>query len=245
MRVLTGTSGYAYKPWKGPFYPEDLKNDRMLAFYAGELGAVEINNTFYRMPSEKMLDRWAEAVGEDFRFALKVSRRITHFKRLRECEGELSYLLETVVTLGPRLGPLLFQLPPDFKQDIDRLAGFLELLPPRCRAAFEFRHDSWFDESTYEVLRGHRGATLCVAETEERTWDALPETADWGYLRLRRDDYGEADVERWAKTIRAQPWEEAFCFFKHEDAGAGPRLAKQLASQFRSGRARSSRAQRP
>jgi uncharacterized protein YecE (DUF72 family) len=232
MRVLTGTSGYAYKPWKGPFYPEDLKNDDMLSFYAGELGAVEINNTFYRMPTEKMLDRWTTEVGEDFRFVLKVSRRITHFKRLKDCEDEVEYLLESVLTLGQRLGGLLFQLPPNFKQDIDKLEAFLEVLPPRLKAAFEFRHDSWFDESTWEALRKHRGATLCVAETAERGWDEIPETGDWGYLRLRREDYVDADLDRWAKMLKAQSWEEAYAFFKHEDAGAGPRLARQLADQL-------------
>ncbi|MDX1644296.1 MAG: DUF72 domain-containing protein, partial [Thermoanaerobaculia bacterium] len=225
MRLSTGTSGYSYKAWKGSFYPDDLADGEMLSYYASRLPAVEINNTFYRMPKESELARWADEVPESFRFALKVSRRITHFKRLRECEEELRYLLETVQTLGERLGALLFQLPPNFARDDERLTDFLDLLPPRCRAAFEFRHDSWFDEAVYDLLRQHRGATLCIAETDERRWDEIPTTGDWGYLRLRRDDYSRREVEAWAERIARQPWEEAYAFFKHEDAGEGPRLA--------------------
>lgn len=232
MRVLTGTSGYSYKPWKGSFYPEELKNDEMLAYYAGRLGAVEINNTFYRMPSEKVLAGWAEQTPESFRFVLKASRRITHFKRLKDCDSELEYFLETAVTLGERLGGLLFQLPPNFKKDAERLGAFLEALPPRCRAAFEFRHQSWFDDETFDLLRGHRGATLCIAETEPDQWEELPAVGDWGYLRLRRDDYTDDDLAAWAERIGRQDWDEAFVFFKHEDAGAGPRLAERLASRL-------------
>lgn len=228
MRLRTGTSGFSYKAWKGSFYPEDLPDGEMLAYYGGRLGAVEINNTFYRMPKESVLAGWAEAVPEDFRFVLKVSRRISHFKRLKGCEDELGYLLETAATLGERLGALLVQLPPNFARDDERLSAFLDMLPPRCRAAFEFRHDSWFDEVVYDLLRDHVGATLCIAETDERRWEEIPATADWGYLRLRRDDYGAADLEAWTEAIRRQPWTEAYAFFKHEDAGAGPRLAEQL-----------------
>ena len=154
---------------------------------------------------------------ESFRFALKVSRRVTHFKRLKECEGDVEYLHKTATTLGARLGPLLFQLPPNFKKDAERLGALLEILPPRCRAAFEFRHASWFDEETYDLLRGHRGATLCIAETEPDQWPEVPEVSDWGYLRLRRDEYTDQDIADWAERIAAQPWQEAFVFFKHEE----------------------------
>lgn len=228
MRLFVGTSGFAYKAWKGSFYPEDMKESQFLEYYASQLSAVEINNTFYRMPSENLLERWASAVPETFRFVLKVSRKITHFKRLKNCAGELQYLLETVTALGDRIGPLLFQLPPNFKQDLERLEAFLALLPSASRAAFEFRHDSWFDEATYEALRQHEGAALCVAESGDRRWDEVPVTADWGYLRLRRDDYEESDLERWAERLRELPWDDSYVFFKHEDAGAGPRLAKRL-----------------
>ena len=233
MRVLTGTSGYSYKEWKGVFYPEDLPNDRMLAYYAERLGAVEINNTFYRMPSESLLASWAEQTPETFRFVLKASRRITHFKRLKDCESELEYFLETAVTLGERLGGLLFQLPPNFKKDAERLGAFLDTLPPRCRAAFEFRHESWFDDETWDLLSGHRGATLCVAETDPDTWwsdgeSELPVTADWGYLRLRREDYTDDDLAAWAERVSRQEWAETYAFFKHESAG--PSHAAHLAS---------------
>jgi uncharacterized protein YecE (DUF72 family) len=232
MLLRTGTSGYSYKLWKGSFYPQDLKNERMLEYYSSRLAAVEINNTFYRMPSESVLAAWAEQTPESFRFVLKVSRRITHFKRLDDCGDELEYFLDTALTLGERLGGLLFQLPPNFKKDAERLGAFLEALPPLCRAAFEFRHPSWLDAETYGLLRGHRGATLCIAETEPGEWDEIPVTADWGYVRLRRDEYTDADVAAWAKRIAAQPWGEAFAFFKHEDGGEGPRLAELLASSF-------------
>ncbi len=230
MTLRTGTSGYAYKPWKGSFYPEDLKNDQMLAYYSSRLAAVEINNTFYRMPSESVLETWAEQTPDTFRFVLKASRRITHFKRLKGCESELEYFLETSLTLGERLGGLLFQLPPNFKKDAERLEAFLDELPPKCRAAFEFRHDSWFDDETYELLRSHDGATLCIAETEPDQWPEIPETSDWAYLRLRRDDYSDEDIEAWAERVRQHDWSEVYAFFKHEDAGAGPRLAEQLTS---------------
>ena len=228
MLVRSGTSGYSYDAWKGSFYPEDLKKDQFLAYYAEQLPAVEINNTFYRMPSEKMLAAWSDQTPETFQFVLKVSRRVTHFKRLKDCESELEYLLETALTLGPRLGPLLFQLPPNFKKDTARLASFLEIVPPKCRAAFEFRHQSWFDEETHDLLRGHEGATLCIAETEADQWPEIPITSDWGYLRLRRE-YTEAEVEAWSARILEQPWTEAFAFFKHDD-GDSPRLAKLLGS---------------
>ena len=230
MSVYTGTSGYSYKAWKGHFYPEDLKNDAFLEYYSSQLPAVEINNTFYRMPSEQMLVNWAEQTPESFRFVLKVSRRITHFKRLKECESELEYILETAMALGQRLGPFLFQLPPNFKKDTERLGLFLDELPPKLRAAFEFRHDTWFDDETYDLLRGHQGATLCIAETEPDQWEKIPVVSDWGYLRLRRDDYEPADIASWADRIKAQSdWEDVFAFFKHEDAGAGPKMALELA----------------
>ena len=230
MLLRTGTSGYSYKAWKGSFYPEDLKNDRMLAYYSSRLGAVEINNTFYRMPSESVLASWAEQTPESFRFVLKASRRITHFKRLKDCESELEYFLETALTLGGRFGGVLFQLPPNFKKDSDRLADFLGVLPPKCRAAFEFRHQSWLDEETFALLRDHDGAALCIAETEPDQWAEIPEVSDWGYLRLRRDDYTEDDVVAWAQRLRGSTWGETYAFFKHEDAGAGPRFATRLAS---------------
>ena len=230
MRVRVGTSGYSYKAWKGTFYPTDLPDAAMLSHYAGRLPTVEINNTFYRMPSRSVLERWAAEVPADFCFVLKASQRITHQRRLTAAAApDVAYFVETASTLGPRLGPLLFQLPPFLKKDAVRLREFLALLPPGSRAAFEFRHASWFDDEVYGVLRDG-GGTLCSADTDESGDEGAPvvPTASWGYLRLRRAEYGDADLAAWADRIRAQPWDEAFVFFKHEDAGVGPALAARL-----------------
>ncbi len=226
MRVLTGTSGYSYKEWKGSFYPEDLPADEMLRYYASKLSAVEINNTFYRMPKSDVLARWAEQVPDGFRFVLKASQQITHRKRLRDAADPVAYFFKVAATLGDRMGPVLFQLPPNLKKDLPRLADFLAVLPPASRCAFEFRHESWFEEEVFEALRS-RGCALCVAEDEDLAtpWVA---TAGWGYLRLRRQDYGEEDLRDRAGKLLAQPWSEAYVFFKHEEGGTGPKLAEGL-----------------
>ncbi|MGH7483924.1 MAG: DUF72 domain-containing protein [Longimicrobiales bacterium] len=226
MRVRTGTSGFAYKEWKGSFYPDDLAADRMLAYYAERLGACEINNTFYRMPRESVLQGWAEQTGDDFRFVLKASRQITHSRRLKEVAEPVAYLMRTAGALGQRLGPLLFQLPPNLRKDLSRLEAFLDLIPANRRAALEFRHESWYDDVVLEALRA-RDAALCVAEDEDAVAPRAA-TASWGYLRLRRQDYDEAALGDWADWLRRQSWSEAFVFFKHEDAGTGPRLAARF-----------------
>ena len=226
MRILPGTSGFSYKEWKGSFYPGDLPDSEMLRFYSSRLPAVEINNTFYRMPRAALLESWAEQVPDGFSFALKASQQITHRKRLKEAGEAVSYFLQVATTLGDRLGPVLFQLPPNLKKDLPRLSEFLAGLPPSFRAAFEFRHDSWFDEEVFTSL-ADRGAALCWAEDEELATPRRP-TAGWGYLRLRRPDYGEPEIAAWAERIRSQPWSDAYVFFKHEDEGAGPRLAGRL-----------------
>ena len=226
MRVLVGTSGYSYKEWKGSFYPEDLAASDMLRYYSENLPAVEINNTFYRMPKAEMLARWAETVPDGFVFALKASQQITHRKRLKDAADPTAYFFQTATTLGDRLGPVLFQLPPNFKKDLPRLAAFLALLPAASRAAFEFRHESWFDDAVFSALR-EKGAALCIAEDEELA-TPLVATTGWGYLRLRRQDYGEPDLRAWAEKVEAQSWGEAFVFFKHEEGGRGPALAREL-----------------
>ena len=226
MSVYVGTSGYAYKEWKGSFYPEDLKNDDMLRYYAGRLRSVEINNTFYRMPRESVVTGWADQVPDSFRFVLKASRKITHFGRLQNVDEELAYFLRVSSALGTKRGPTLFQLPPNFKLDVERLAAFLGGLPRGWPAAFEFRHPSWFSEDVYAALRGSNAA-LVLADTDEDTAPVVA-TADWGYLRLRRAEHGDAELDRWARTIREQGWKDVFVFFKHEDAGTGPRLAKEF-----------------
>jgi uncharacterized protein YecE (DUF72 family) len=227
VNVRVGTSGYSYPEWKGNFYPEKIAAGDMLSFYAGRFPTVEINNTFYRMPKEDLLNAWAARVPESFTFVLKASQRITHIKRLKECGELLGLLFRVSATLGPRLGPLLFQLPPNFRKDVPRLASFFEQMPERRRVAFEFRHASWFDDEVFAVLRA-QGAALCVADTGEEPAAPLVATTDWGYLRLRREDFADADLREWAKRIQAQPWSDAFVFLKHEEEGRGPKLAARL-----------------
>ena len=232
MQLFTGTSGFAYKEWKGSFYPEDLRNDDMLSYYASHFHSVEINNSFYRMPAEKTLKQWTEQVPLEFRFVLKAPQRITHFTRLKEeSRDPLEYFVKTAQTMGAQLGPLLFQLPPNLKLDLPRLRNFLSWLPAGIRAAFEFRHNSWFDDGVYDALRAVN-ASLCIADTEDEQTPRIATASDWGYLRLRRVEYSPADVAEWASWTRAQAWHDAFVFFKHEDAGTGPRLAKEFERAF-------------
>ncbi len=231
MKCWVGTSGFSYKEWKGSFYPEDLSNDGMLAYYGERLNAVEINNTFYRMPKRTVLADWASKVPDDFSFVLKASRKITHFRRLKGTQDELGYLVDVSGELGARLGPMLFQLPPNLKIDVERLRDFVSLFPAGLRAAFEFRHDSWFADETYTVL-SDAGAALVVADTEAVEPAEVVATAPYGYLRLRRADYGPDDVARWARVVSDQDWEDAFVFFKHEDAGAGPALAERFVAEL-------------
>ena len=232
VRVLTGTSGYSYAEWKGNFYPEKMAAKDMLRFYAERFPTVEINNTFYRMPTEALLQGWAEQVPASFTFVIKASKRITHDKRLKECGELLAYLYRVTSTLGSRLGPLLFQLPPNFKKDVPRLKGFFDEMPERRRVAVEFRHSSWFDDEVYEILRG-QGAALCVADTGEEPTVPLVATTDWGYLRLRREDFDDKDLRDWARRIREQPWSDAYVFLKHEEEGKGPKLAARLMEFYR------------
>jgi len=231
VRIRAGTSGYAYKEWKGSFYPEKTKAADMLPYYAQHFGAVEINNTFYRMPKKSVLETWASQVPEDFRFSIKASRRITHFKRLKETDEETGFLLSNVSVLGPRLGVVLFQLPPNLACDLPRLDAFLELLPEGLPAAFEFRHPSWQDESVHERLRA-RDFALVAVDDEEGDRPTLVETSRRGYLRLRRPDYDRAALASWALEIAQRRWQEVFVFFKHEDEGAGPRMAADFLAVF-------------
>jgi uncharacterized protein YecE (DUF72 family) len=227
VNLYVGTSGYSYKEWKGKFYPEDLPANRMLRYYGERFRTVEINNTFYRMPKASVLEAWAAEVPADFKFVLKASQQITHFKRLKDAGDSVSYLLDTAGVLKERLGPLLFQLPPNLKKDLPRLREFLALLPPHRRAAFEFRHQSWFDSEVFDLLREYHAA-CCIAEAENDLEIPFVSTADWGYLRLRRPDYGDAELKAWVKRVRQQDWQDAFVFFKHEDEGKGPQMARRF-----------------
>jgi len=227
MKLYVGTSGYSYKEWKGSFYPEKIPAAEMLSYYASRLPAVELNNTFYRMPQRNMVESWRAQVPDDFRFSVKAAQRITHFKRLKDAGDETKYMLETVSALEDRLGVVLFQLPPNMKKDLERLESFLKQLPENTPAAFEFRHPTWFDDDVIELLRSQNRA-LCVSDTDELPASHIDRTADWGYLRLRRVQYSETDLAEWLKRIQAQNWKTAFVFFKHEDEGTGPKLAAEF-----------------
>jgi uncharacterized protein YecE (DUF72 family) len=219
MRIHVGTSGFAYKEWRGSFYPDKMREKDMLRYYAERLPAVEINNTFYRMPARETLLRWAEQVPDTFTFVLKASQRITHRLRLGPGAAEtVTQLFETASALGDHLGPVFFQTPPLFKKDVDRLRSFLGCLPGGHPVAFEFRHESWFDEEVYAALRS-RNAALVAADKDDAGDEGTPivPTADWGYLRLRRSTYDEAALAAWKKRIEEQPWGEAYVFFKHEE----------------------------
>jgi uncharacterized protein YecE (DUF72 family) len=222
MKLIAGTSGYAFKEWKGSFYPQDLNQKGWLGFYASKFPAVEINNTFYRLPKEKVLLDWAAQVPEQFTFAIKASQRITHFARLKPESAQLvEYLLRTTSVLGDRLGPVLFQLPPNLKKEGERLRAFLGALPKGRRYAIEFRHESWFEPDVVDALREHDVA-LCIIEQEDFK-SPVVSTATWGYLRLHRLDYDAAALGTWAACVSSQPWTDAYVFFKHDEAvGSGP-----------------------
>jgi uncharacterized protein YecE (DUF72 family) len=227
MNIYVGTSGYSYKEWKGSFYPEKIPAKEMLRFYSERLSTVEINATFYRMPQPGMLENWKEQVPPTFHFALKAPQRITHIKRLKETDEETKYFFETASVLADQLGVVLFQLPPNMKKDLPRLETFLAQLPLETRAAFEFRHPTWFDDDVLELLRSQNRA-LVVSDTDDLPATHIDKTADWGYLRLRRVNYSEENLAEWLERIRDQNWQETFLFFKHEDAGTGPKLAAQF-----------------
>jgi uncharacterized protein YecE (DUF72 family) len=225
VELLAGTSGFAYKEWKGKFYPENLPSKDWLRFYAGRFATVEINNTFYRMPKRDVLASWAEQVPERFRFVVKAPRRITHIKRLKEVESESVFLFENLSALGERLGAVLVQLPPNLPRDVERLEKFIASLPEGTRAAFEFRNPSWHHPDVLARLR-ERDFALAAVDSEEFPDPTLVPTASWGYLRLRRFEYDETALRSWAERIAAMDWKRAFLFFKHEDEGRGPVFAE-------------------
>jgi uncharacterized protein YecE (DUF72 family) len=229
-RLFAGASGYSFKEWCGTFYPEKMKADAMLGWYSERLPAVEINNTFYRMPATAMLEHWAQTTPEQFRFAIKASRRITHISRIKDSAKEsVDYLYKQLAALGDKRGPVLFQLPPNMKKDVPRLLAFLQMLPAGHRAALEFRNDSWFDDKVYAALR-EVGASLCVSEREDDSPPPLVRTADWGYVRLRLEEYSDDALRDWAQKLAATGWKEMYAFFMHEPTA--PAYAQSLMQHF-------------
>jgi uncharacterized protein YecE (DUF72 family) len=228
MNLWVGTSGYNYPEWKGSFYPERISSKELLPYYAARFSTVEINNTFYRMPSTQAVAGWSAATPERFRLTLKAPKRITHIARLRDCEEPTQKFLEVAATLGPKLGVLLFQLPPFLKKDVGLLAAFIATLPAGTRAAFEFRNASWFADEVYAALRSKKLA-LCVADSEKLS-TPVEITASYGYFRLRDEGYKAADIKGWARTIREKTaaCEDVYVYFKHEASGTGPEFARQL-----------------
>jgi uncharacterized protein YecE (DUF72 family) len=228
MNFWIGTSGFQYAEWKGNFYPEDLPTAKMLPFYAERFNTTEINYTFHRIPSAKTIENWNKLTPEKFCFALKAPQKITHWSKLRDCGDTMRYFHDVTSGLGEKLGPVLFQLPPTFKKDTFVLADFVNCFPSGMRAAFEFRHDSWFGDDVWEILKS-RNVSLCIADTEDLATPKIT-TADYGYLRLRRADYTKIDIETWSELVRERnkDWKDVFIYFKHEEAGAGPKFAKQM-----------------
>jgi len=226
MQLLVGTSGFSYKEWLGRFYPEKLPASDMLRYYAQHFGTVEINNTFYRMPAESMLESWTQQVPESFMFTLKAPRRITHDKRLREIEADVAEFARRAGVLGNKLGVLLFQLPPNLKKDLVRLQNLLSLVPKDTRAALEFRNDSWQDQEVYDMLRAN-GTMLCVTDTDEGDTPFVS-TSDYGYVRLRRTHYDDAELGAWVERIAAQPLARTYVYFMHEDEALGTRFGQRL-----------------
>jgi uncharacterized protein YecE (DUF72 family) len=226
-RLMAGASGYSYKEWKGSFYPADIKPDGMLAFYSERLPTVEINNTFYQMPKASVLENWAKSTPERFRFAIKASRRITHQARIKpdEAADSVAFLYKNLSVLGAKRGPVLFQLPPFMKKDLPRLDEFLKVLPAGHAAAFEFRNDSWFTDEVYDALKG-AGAALCLSEREDNAPPPLVETAPWGYVRLRLENYSDSELKHWADRLGATGWREIHAYFMHEPTA--PEYARSL-----------------
>ncbi len=227
MKIYVGTSGYGYKEWKGNFYPEKISPKEMLRFYSEHLGAVEINNTFYHMPTQSVLKSWAEQVPDDFIFALKAPQVVTHLKRLKDVDEETEYLFRTLSVLGRKLGPVLFQFPKSFRADPHVLEDFLALIPGDVSCAFEFRSATWIDAEIQDLLR-KRGCSLCTADSDENPTKEIIHTALWGYLRLRRSDYTDADLSQWRERILSQKWKRAFVFFKHEEEAKGAEMAMRF-----------------
>lgn len=236
MPLYCGTSGFSYELWRGPFYPREIRGPHMLEYYATRLPSVEINNTFYRMPKKSVLAGWRERVPEDFRFAIKAPRRISHIKRLADCGDEMRYLLEATAELGDKLGVVLVQLPPYLRADSDKLGRFLDIVPRNVPLAMEFRHASWQEDSTVRAALDARDIALVVVDESGAAPEPAPQASSWCYLRLRAADYAPDALAAWARYCDS--FERSFAFFKHEDDGAAPALAERLLSLSAAARSR-------
>lgn len=232
MTLYAGTSGYSYKEWKGSFYPEKISANEMLSYYAARLPAVELNNSYYRLPERSTVESWRRQTPENFRFSVKAPRSITLYRRLKGVGEQTKQMLETVSALEDRLGTLLFRMPENMKKDLACLKSFLKQLPADTPAAFDFRHPTWFDDDVRELLRSHN-RVLVISDTDENPAKEIDKTADWGYVRLRRVRYSKAELTAWAKRIKTQNWTKTFVFFKHEDEGTGPKLAAQFINLYK------------
>lgn len=226
MNLFVGTSGYSYKEWKGNFYPEDLPDKKMLSYYSGHFNTVEINNTFYRMPSKEVIESWSRQVPENFKFVIKAPKTITHIKKL-EPDDSVKFFTSTISGLDARLGVVLFQMPPYFKKDIGRLRSFTSSLPAEIRGAFEFRNESWFDDEVFQCLN-EKNHALCISDTDENPAEEIIYIADWIYFRFRRTNYDPKMMSSWGKKIFSKKLNDAYIFFKHEDEGKGPEFAKKF-----------------
>ena len=225
--LYVGTSGYSYKEWKGSFYPEKIPAKDMLSYYASRFQAVELNNTFYRLPQTSMIESWKAQVPDDFRFSVKASQLITHFKQLKDAANETRFMLKRISAFEEHLGVVFFRLPPDMKKDIKRLETFLKHLPADTPAAFQLEDPTWSDDKVFALLRSQNCA-LSVTDTDDMPISHIEKTSDWGYMRLRRASYSKAELKKWITQMRAQEWKNTFVFFKHEDEGTGPKLAAQF-----------------
>ena len=227
VTLYVGTSGYSYKEWKGSFYPQTLPAKDMLVYYSERFRSVELNNTIYRTPKPNMIESWKSQVPENFRFSVKASQGITHFRRLKDAGPPTRLMLETISALEDRLGAVIFRLPSDMKKDLKRLETFLKQLPRDTRVAFDFRNQTWFEDDVLDLLRSENRA-LVVSDTEDLPEVYREKTAGWGYLRLRRIRYTESELKKWIKWMKAQQWKDTFVFFRHEDEGTGPKLAARF-----------------
>jgi len=225
-QILVGTSGFSYTEWRGSFYPEDLSSKNYLAFYAEHFKTTEINNTFYRLPTQKLTEGWYQSAPAGFVFTLKLSQKITHIKRLKNADAEMQFFLEAAASLAEKLGPILVQLPPNYKKNTEVLSEFLGNYAPGRRLAFEFRNESWFSDDVYQVLSdNHTSLGIVEPEKDDAPKPPLIVTGPFVYMRLRKGEYSESELAEWAKWIQDQKV-DVYCYMKHDLKA--PVLASQL-----------------